>query len=90
MADPVASGVQFIVAEVVGHRPASLQDFVGRTSFVVRAHNGVRTISGVGSAVGGGVRFQERDVDQEDKDVRTWQIVNAADQGFAAQHVAAF
>jgi hypothetical protein len=88
-ADPIASGLPYDVVAVGGEPPARLDQFVGDSSFVI-ARNGRRSrVCGVGRPNEPGVHFQEKDVDHDGKDVRTWQI-SQGDTGFCAAPLGMF
>lgn len=88
--DPVVSGRAHHVVSVNGSLPSSLQEFVGEASFVVLSLGaGSLQIRGEGTGHGEGVRFQEKDLDNAGKDVRTWQV-EAIDADFTATPTAAF
>jgi hypothetical protein len=72
------------VLEVQGRSPASLGDFEGDVSFVVDddAHH---LIQGCGRVSGDRVRFHEKDVAANGKDVRVWGIRQEGEAFFAEQ-----
>jgi hypothetical protein len=84
-ADPVASGRPYDVSSVNGQEPTSLDDFIGQVAFTVASAGADKIISGVGSAVGDVVHFQEKDVAHDGKDVRVWQLSANEAGGFRAE-----
>ena len=88
--EPIISGVVYRIAEVGdAHTPSDLADFVGNTDLLVRTDSDEHHISGVGAYSSDGVRFYEKDLQNEGKDVRMWTIQHSDDGGFTAQHIAA-
>jgi hypothetical protein len=84
-ASPVASGRPYHVKACRGRVPTALADFQGETEFTLSTERGATVIRGVGAAHGGDcVRFCEKDVDHDGKDVRVWHITLEADGGFTA------
>lgn len=84
----VPSGTELRVLEVQGHPPTSLVDFDGDIDFVVGEdlHYLVR---GSGSVTGEVVRFYEKDVENNGKDIRVWQV-RQGEATFVAEHLAQF
>lgn len=82
--ESVSSGIAQRVLEVQGHSPASLADFTGDVSFVVddEAHH---LIQGSGRVNGDRVRFHEKDVAANGKDVRVWGIRQEGEAFLAEQ-----
>jgi hypothetical protein len=88
--EPVPSGRAFAVISVGGQEAGSLEQFVGDTVFTIRVEGSESTISGLGTLHESGVRFYEKDVEHDHKDVRVWQIAAEPGQGFSATATAAF
>jgi len=88
--DPVISGHVYRVVSVNCSVPVTLEQFIGEASFAVLNYGAASArIRGQGSALGEGVRFQEKAVDNAGKDVRVWQIAEV-DGEFTATAIAAF
>jgi hypothetical protein len=85
--ESVPSGVPYTVIEVNGHPPRGLTDFIGQATFVVQRQTGQHSVSGEGVDDEGGVRFHEKDVRGDGKDIRVWHIHPATDTGFVAEAV---
>jgi hypothetical protein len=85
-ATPVASGRPYHVTACKGRVPTALADFEGGSDFTLSTGAGTvpMVIRGVGAAHGDCVRFHEKDVDGDGKDVRIWHIIQEADGGFTA------
>lgn len=80
----VPAGISQRVLEVRGHPPDSLADFEGEVSFVVddEAHH---LIAGSGRASGDRVRFHEKDMATNGKDIRLWAIRQEGEAFLAEQ-----
>jgi hypothetical protein len=87
--DPITSGVPYDVTAVRGELPATLEQFVGELTFTIAKDGEESLVCGVGRASESGVRFQEKDMDHDGKDVRTWQISRSGDS-FSASATALF
>lgn len=84
-ASPVASGRPYHVKACRGRVPTALADFEGEADFVLSTERGATAVLGVGAIHGDNcVRFHEKDVDHDGKDVRVWHITLEADGGFTA------
>lgn len=84
----VVSGVACPVLSVAGTDPSLLAQFLGTTEFTVDMLGTPYLVRGCGSSLEGQVRFHEKD-DVLDRDVRVWHVTEV-DDGFVAEHVAAF
>lgn len=84
----VPAGVSQRVLEVLGRYPESLADFDGDVSFVIDddAHH---LIQGSGRLGGDRVRFHEKDMAVNGKDVRLWDIRQEG-EAFLAEQSPAF
>jgi hypothetical protein len=88
--DPVPSGRPHRVITVGGREPNALEQFLGETVFTIGKGEAESTIAGLGTMHESGVRFYEKDVQHDGKDVRVWQISAEPDDGFSATATAAF
>ncbi len=71
--DSVPAGTAFRVLEVQSRPPADLADFAGDVAFVI--DDELRhLIQGTGGLVDDGVRFHEKDMSANGKDIRVWTI----------------
>ncbi|NAZ87099.1 hypothetical protein [Kineococcus indalonis] len=84
---PVVSGQSYVVDEVHGHAPRTLEDFAGETSFHVTHGGHVHEVVGIGRVLDGHARVHEKMGGAGGKDVRVWSVSRTA-QGFAAEHAA--
>jgi len=86
---PVMSGPPHTVIEIDGRPPTGLADCLGdRTLTLVR--NGLaHRIHGTGTDHPGGVRFQQKVLGPDGKDVRVWTITHPGDDVLLAQQCAA-
>ncbi len=89
-ASPVSSGRPYRIQAVSDAEPSSLEQFVGDAAFTVEDSGAESLICGVGVRHDDGVRFHEKDVANDGKDVRVWQIEPGAVEGFTATAVSAF
>ena len=67
-----------------GRVPTSLADFEGVSEFTLSTRTGAMLVRGVGVTQESSVRFHERDVAGDGRDVRVWHITVEADGGFTA------
>jgi hypothetical protein len=81
---PIASGRPYHVTACRGRIPTALADFEGETDFTLSTGAGATVVRGVGTAQGDWIRFHEKDVARNGKDVRVWHIALEADGGFTA------
>ncbi len=88
--DPVPSGRPYAVVTVAGEEPAAIEQFVGETAFTIDKSGAASEIRGIGSRNESGVRFHEKDIVHDGKDVRVWQITGELDGRFVATATAAF
>lgn len=85
----VVSGVPHRIRSVAGRDATLLVQFLGEGSFTVDSGGTEYQVRGCGSHLDGRVRFHEKDDDVTGRDVRVWHVT-ATDDGFLAEHVAAF
>lgn len=85
---PIPSGTAQRVLEVQGHPPTSLQDFDGDVEFVV-GEDLRYLVQGSGRVNGDSVRFHEKDMANNGKDIRVWQV-RAEDTDFVAEHLGVY
>ena len=89
-ASPVASGRPYHVKACRGRVPTALADFEGEADFILSTERGATAVRGVGAIHGDNcVRFHEKDVDHDGKDVRVWHITQRSG-GYVAESQAAF
>jgi hypothetical protein len=86
--ESVISGSPYDVIEVAGRHAEDLNDFTGNTEFVIEGRGEHHRVCGIGARHEDSVRFYEKDVAHEGKDVRVWQITFESDH-FSAKHAAA-
>jgi hypothetical protein len=89
-ADPVASGRPYRVLNADGEAPDTLEQFCGETTFTIVKEGARSLVSGCGTPNQDGVRFQEKDVEHDGKDVRVWQIARDGSGAFTATASAVF
>lgn len=71
--DPVISGVPYVVVEVDGRAPDSVDALAGAAGIVVEGTTGRHVVLGQGARSDDGVRFHEKG-GSGGKDVRVWNI----------------
>ena len=84
----VPSGMSVPVLAVEGRTPQSPDDFAGDVSFLVDL-DPPHLVHGCGVVHGTTVRFHEKDVDNNGKDIRVW-TVRPQGARFVAEHDAQF
>ena len=84
----VISGVAYRVESVAGRDATLLAQFLGETSFTITLDGTEHHVRGCGSQLDDRVRFHEKDA-VLGRDVRVWHV-SSADDGFQAEHIAAF
>lgn len=88
--EPIASGQAMTIVEVDGQPPGSLEDFVGERSFVVQTGGHWSTVSGNGIRHDDVVKFYQKDLEHDGKDIRVWEIDAEAATGWVARSASAF
>lgn len=83
-ADPISSGRPYIVLTAAGEAPSTLDQFLGEAHFTIAKDGADSLVCGLGSLREGGVRFHEKDVEHDGKDVRVWQISQDGSGAFVA------
>ena len=84
----VISGVPYVVTATGDAAPSDLDAFLGETVFTIDMAGRPYVVRGTGDALEGQVRVHEKST-VAGKDVRVWHV-RKAEQGFLAEHVAAF
>ncbi len=84
--DPVVSGVPYRVTAVGDHPPSGLGEVVGEVTLVVEGRTGEHIVSGQGVTTGEAVRFHEKGLGANGKDVRVWRI-RQTPEGLVAETV---
>jgi hypothetical protein len=86
----VVSGKSYVVLLVEDRGPSSLDEFDGATNFTVDMDGRPYRVQGSGRFVDGAVRYHEKDVDNNGKDIRVWRVIRHDDGAFLASHAASF
>ena len=84
----VPSGMSVPVLAVDGRIPDHLEEFTGDVAFLVDL-DPPHLVQGCGVVDGTTVRFHEKDVDNNGKDIRVW-TVRPQGSRFVAEHAAQF
>lgn len=80
----VVSHAPYVVTQVEGQAPTTLDDFEGTVTFVAQGPSGEHQVCGEGGeAHDGRVRIHEKDQSGTGKDVRVW-TVSVTPDGFVA------
>ena len=83
---PMISGVAYTVIEIDGRPPTGLAGCLGdRTLTLVRSGLSHR-VRGTGTNHPGGVRFQQKVLGPDGKDLRVWTITHPGDDVLLARH----
>jgi hypothetical protein len=87
----IVSGRPYRVVRVDGRSPTSMVELAAADRFTIDMDGTEYDVQGSGS-VGADdeVRYHEKDMDNNGKDVRVWRLHRHEDGGFLAQHAAAF
>ncbi len=83
--ESVPSGMALRVLEVQGHQPESLADFVGEDVGFVLDDEPHHLIRGSGRITEDVVRFHEKDMANNGKDIRVWQVSSDGSEFVAEQ-----
>jgi len=86
----VVSGKPYRVLQVSGRAPSDLADFLDAEEFTMDMEGEPYLVRGSGSRSESDVRFHEKDMDHDGKDVRVWRLSHHEDGDFLAEHAAAF
>jgi hypothetical protein len=86
----VISGKPHLVVLVEDRSPQSLDDFAGAEHFTVELDAWSYRVNGSGRLVDDEVRFHEKDVENNGKDIRVWRVIRHDDGTFLANHAASF
>ena len=84
--EPVVSGHGYTITEVDGHPPAGLGDCVGERLLTLVGNGLAHRLFGTGTAVPGGVRFHQKDLGPDGRDVRVWTISELDSTSLIARH----
>ena len=87
--EPVVSGQWYTVTEVDGRPPTGLASCVGERVLILAMNGLSHRIFGTGVEHSAGVRFHQRDLGPDGKDVRVWTISDPGDNSLLAEDCAA-
>ncbi len=82
---PLISGPPHTVIEIDGRPPTGLADCVGNRTLTLVRNGLAHRIHGTGTDHPGGVRFQQKVLGPDGKDVRVWTITHPGDDVLLAQ-----
>ena len=83
---PVISGLAYTVTEIDGHPPAGLAGCLGDRTLTLVGSGLCHRVRGTGTNHSGGIRFHQKDLGPDGKDVRVWTITHPGDHVLLAQH----
>jgi hypothetical protein len=83
---PVISGVAYTVTEVDGHPPTGLGGCLGDRVLTLVGNGLSHRVHGTGTNHAGNVRFHQKDLGPDGRDVRVWTITHLGDDVLLAQH----
>lgn len=84
--EPVSSGRPYTVTEVDGRPPSGLASCVGERTLTLALNAMSYRVYGSGVATSGTVRFYQKDLGPDGKDVRVWTIRDPGDNPLIAEH----
>jgi hypothetical protein len=87
--EPVVSGQGYTVTEVDGRRPEGLGSCVGERILTLVGNGLTHRVFGTGMEHSGRVRFHQKDLGPDGKDVRVWTISDPGDNSLLAEHCTA-
>jgi hypothetical protein len=83
---PVISGLAYTVTEVDGHPPTGLAGCVGDRTLTLIGSGLSHRVRGTGTNHSGGIRFHQKDLGPDGRDVRVWTITDPHHDVPLAQH----
>jgi hypothetical protein len=89
-AEPVGSGQSYTINEVDGRVPNSLDDFNGDIHLLLIRNEQALHVVGNGTRQGNSVRFYQKDLALNNRDIRVWTVTAGDDYTFLAAPLAAF
>ncbi len=84
--EPVSSGRAYTLTEVDGRPPAGLVSCVGERTLTLALNDLSYRVYGSGVASSGTVRFYQKDLGPDGKDVRVWTIRDPGGTPLIAEH----
>jgi hypothetical protein len=83
---PVISGLAYAVTEIDGRPPTGLSDCVGERTMTLVGNGLSHRVRGTGIDHLGGIRFHQKDLGPDGKDVRVWTITDPHHDVLLARH----
>ena len=87
--EPVVSGQAYTVAQVDGRPPTGLGSCIGERVLTPVMKGVSHRVFGAGMEHSGRVRFHQKDLGPDGKDVRVWTISDPGDNTLLAEHCTA-
>ncbi len=89
-AEPVESGQSYTITHVDGRQPESLDDFTGDVHLTLARNEQQLQVTGAIARTADSVRFYQKDLARQDRDIRVWTITELDRSTFLAAPHAAF
>jgi hypothetical protein len=89
-AEPVESGQSYTITHVDGRQPESLDDFTGDVHLTLARNDQFLHVTGAIARTADSVRFYQKDLALQDRDIRVWTITELDHSTFQAAPHAAF
>jgi hypothetical protein len=86
----VISGRSYLVLLVEDRSPSSLDEFETADDFAIDMDGASYLVQGSGRLIDNEVRYHEKDVDNNGKDIRVWRVIQHEDGTFLASHAPSF
>ena len=88
--EPVESGQSYTITHVDGREPESLDDFTGDVHLTLVRNGQQLHVTGAATRTADSVRFYQKDLALQDRDIRVWTITELDNSTFHAAPHAAF
>ena len=88
--EPVESGQSYTITHVDGREPESLDDFSGDVHLTLVRNGQQLHVTGAATRTADSVRFYQKDLALQDRDIRVWTITGRDNSSFLATPHAAF
>jgi hypothetical protein len=89
-AEPVESGQSYTITHVDGRQPESLDDFTGDVHLTLARNDQHLHVTGAIARTADSLRFYQKDLALQDRDIRVWTITELDNSTFHAAPHAAF
>ena len=86
----VVSGKSYVVLLVADRSPSTLDEFVNADEFTLDMEGTPYRVQGCGRLLDNDVRYHEKDIANNGKDIRVWRVTHREGGDFLADHAASF